>query len=293
MGIEKREEKLMRKFITDVHTHSTFSGDGVSPLSEMLETALKNGAAFYGVSEHFNYDIDPTTKTADEEIEIDEERYFHDARHLQEDYQGAMNVLIGAEFGYTSDKAAQAKYLEVYEKYRPDFIVNSIHAKDGWDYYSGKHFYTLSPSGERVLRERKEAYDEYFALVEESLDAPYPYDIIGHLGYVARYYPQTEREIVYAEHAEAIDRILKKIIEKDKILEANASVQGLEQNAVTGRDILERYYALGGRNVSYCSDAHQKSSILRGREAIVKELKEIGFTHLTVPCRGEKIKVEL
>lgn len=284
----------MQKFITDVHTHSTFSGDGVSPLSEMLETALGKGVAFYGVSEHFNYDIDPTTKPLGEEIEIDEARYFHDARHLQEDYQGAMNVLIGAEFGYTPSKEAQAKYLQIYQKYRPDFIVNSIHCKDGWDYYSGKHFYTLSPSGERVLRKKSEVYDEYFALVEESLDVPYPYDIVGHLGYVARYFPQTlGREIVYAEHAEAIDRVLKKIIEKDKILETNAAVQGLKQNAVTGRDILERYYALGGRNVSYASDAHQKSSILRGREEIVKELKEIGFTHLTVPCRGEKIKVEL
>ena len=44
--------------ITDIHTHSTFSADGRSPLSDMLARAAQLGAAYYGVSEHFDYDYE-------------------------------------------------------------------------------------------------------------------------------------------------------------------------------------------------------------------------------------------
>lgn len=282
----------MQKFLTDIHNHSDFSPDGVSKLSDMLAVAREKGVAFYGVSEHFDYDLGPEAK--EDWGVIDEAAYFHAARRLQEDYAGAMNVLVGGEFGYSEEKDAQGRYAATYKKYRPDFVVNSVHCKDGWDYSSQKMFYKENVDGTKTLRDGNEVYDEYFALVEKSLDAPYLYDIVGHLGYVARYAPEgMKKGIRYVEHAEAIDRILKKIIEKDKILEANAAKYELKQNAVTGRDILERYYALGGRKVSYASDAHQTSSILRGREGIVRELKEIGFTYLTVPCQGEHIKVEI
>ena len=46
----------MKKILTDVHTHSTFSADGKSPLSDMLATAYGKGLGIYGVSEHFDYD---------------------------------------------------------------------------------------------------------------------------------------------------------------------------------------------------------------------------------------------
>ncbi len=282
----------MKKLLTDVHTHSTFSCDGITPLKEMLECALKKGLAFYGVAEHFDYDL--ALEAKEDWTLIDPERYFHEARHLQEDYEGAMNVLIGGEFGYTDDIKAQEKYAEIYEKYRPDFVVNSLHCKDGWDYYSRKIMYVTNGNGETVLREKKDVYTDYLTLVERSLDAPYPYDIIGHFGYIARYWPiQSDMQLRYADHAEQIDRILKKIIQKDKILELNSSCRGLSQVAVTGEDILQRYYELGGRKVSFASDAHHKDAIARGREQVVELLKKVGFTYITVPCKGEHIKVEI
>ena len=47
----------MPTFLTDVHTHSTYSPDGISTLDNMLQTALEKGVAFYGVREHINYDM--------------------------------------------------------------------------------------------------------------------------------------------------------------------------------------------------------------------------------------------
>ena len=48
-----------------------------------------------------------------------------------------------------------------------------------------------------------------------------------------------------------------------------------------------------GRKVSYGSDAHGINRLADKREEVVAMLKEIGFTYITVPCRGEHIKVEI
>ena len=86
------------------------------------------------------------------------------------------------------------------------------------------------------------------------------------------------------------------IIQKNKILEING------KNFNSGKyvsatlpdfDMIERYFTLGGRNISYASDAHAPNQIIEGRKEIVARLKAIGFTHFTVPCRGEYIKIPL
>ena len=281
----------MATLLTDVHTHSTFSPDGISPLGEMMAAALEKGCAFYGVSEHVNYDMlvaEEDGRVYATERHTDVEDYFHTARHLQEDYAGAMNVLIGAEFGHTDDARAIAMYKSLIEKYRPDFIVNSIHTLGGVDYWSGDPYYETI-DGKRVARDKKEVYREYFALLLRSVEAEYDYDIIGHIGYPTRYAPYEDKSAPYGEYAQEIDAVLKGIIARDKILEVNAS--GAE--VLPNREIVERYYALGGRKVSYASDAHAAARIMKDCEKVVQMLKEIGFTYLTVPSKGEHIKVEI
>ncbi|MBE5745015.1 MAG: histidinol-phosphatase HisJ family protein [Clostridiales bacterium] len=278
----------MQKFLTDIHTHSKYSFDGKAELSEMLQVALEKGIAFYGVSEHFDYDA--YLFRGDCWV-ADAETYFHGARHLQEDYEGCMNVLIGAEFGYSDDERVQAFYKETVEKYRPDFAVNSVHALNGNDYYHLSPFYTETSDGKRVLREKKEVYKEYLRLIRKSLDAPYDYDIVGHIGYVTRYAPYEDKALSYRDYAEEVDDILLTIIRKGKIIELNTS-RG-KGAFLPSQELLRRYYELGGRNVSYGSDAHGVDAVAQGRDEAIAQLKEIGFTHITVPCKGEYIKVEI
>lgn len=278
----------MPKFLTDVHNHSTYSFDGVSPLEKMLETAQKKGVAFYGVSEHFDFDegrADGGTNA---------EEYFHGARHLQEDYAGVMNVLVGAEIGFSPLPEFIERNRALIEKYNPDFVVNSIHACGGEDYYQQNPFYQTTCEGVRVLRPKKETYREYLSLVRQSVDAPYAYDIIGHLGYPTRYAPYADKTLSVAEFKEEIDEILTAIIKRGKILEVNASNRLAPAfSPCASEEIVRRYFALGGRRVSYASDAHVTDSILRRRDDAVEMLREIGFTYITVPCRGEYIKVEM
>ncbi len=271
------------KFLTDMHTHTAFSADGVDGAKKMLAAAREKGVGFYGISDHIEFDQDLLRMPKAEALSylsFDEEEYFHALRHLQEDYEGVMNVAVGAEFGYTQKEKVQGRYELICKKYRPDFIINSVHGGDGLDF-----------AFQAFTEDKKEVYGAYLALVRKSLDAPYPYDIVGHIGYIARYVPFADKS--FRGFEKEIDDILKTIIQKDKILEVNTKTKGLEQKTLPSEDILKRYFELGGRKVSYGSDAHNTERIAEGRERAVEALKEIGFTYLTVPFRGEHIKVEI
>ncbi len=274
------------KFLTDMHTHSyPASHDAKNTLKEMLAAARRKGIAFYGVSNHFDYDYDIVLIPEGERKELlngDEEEYFHEARHLQEDYQGVMNVAVGAEFGYSDKAEVQGRYATTYEKYRPDYVINSVHGGDGVDF--ARHKFT---QGE------EETYRAYLRLIRRSLDVPYPYDIVGHIEYIVRYVPYANREISVERYREEIDDILKTIIAKDKILEVNTATKELPRITLPNERILRRYFELGGRKISYGSDAHFIERIGDKYAEISALLKEIGFTYLTIPFCGEHIKVDL
>jgi histidinol-phosphatase (PHP family) len=212
----------------------------------------------------------------------DEEEYFHALRHLQEDYAGVMNVLVGAEFGYSENTDVQGRYALTYEKYQPDYVINSVHSVNGQD------FAYVQPTGDK-----KTEYGRYLRLVRNSLDVPYHYDIVGHIGYVARYVSFENRDFDLDIFGEQLDDILKTIIAKGKILEVNSANKQLKNRTLPAEPIVARYYQLGGRNISFGSDSHFKERIGDKRDEVVEMLKRIGFTHITVPCKGEYIKVEL
>jgi histidinol-phosphatase (PHP family) len=285
-GKKWRGEQM--KFITDIHTHSYYSFDGIDLLKDIIAGAQERGVAFYGVSEHADYDIYLKHGASMHRI-LEEEEYFHEARHLQDDYAGVMNVLVGAELGYSPDERVCEGYKKLIETYAPDFIVNSVHSCKGDDYYDGVPYQNADGSP----RDIKAVYEEYLDLILSSVNAPYAYDIIGHIGYADRYAPSGSARITLAEYGDKIDAILQAIIEKNKILEVNTSTKNLPQITLPNERLLQRYYDLGGRNISFGSDAHETGRIADKFEDVVRMLKKIGFTHFTVPCKGEYIKVEM
>jgi HisJ family histidinol phosphate phosphatase len=117
-----------------------------------------------------------------------------------------------------------------------------VHGGDGLDF-----------AFQSFTEDKQAIYGAYLALVRKSLEVSYPYDIVGHLGYIARYVPFEDKSFVGFE--KEIDDILLTIIQKGKILEVNTAVKGLKQATLPSEDILKRYFSLGGRMVSLGSDA--------------------------------------
>lgn len=94
-------------------------------------------------------------------------------------------------------------------------------------------------------KEKRDAYNAYFQAVLASLDAPYPYDIVAHIGYCSRNAVYADPKIRYEDFSEILDRILYRIVEKDKILEINTSSKTAGSPFLPDTDILRRYYEMG------------------------------------------------
>lgn len=270
--------------LTDIHTHTTFSPDGKDDMETMINEAERLGISYYGIAEHFDYDYLVNNISFEDvpAIYTDAEAYFQTGRAMQKNAK--LHLLLGGEFGYTDNQKVVPLYQEIIETYHPDFIVNSIHTNGEYDYY----FMNLHPT-----RPQRVVYEEYLSLVRKSLDAPYPYDVVAHLCYASRYTSYQEPLFRYEDYPDEFDDILSTIIQKGKILEVNSSAKGSGSEFLPPRDILERYYELGGRQISIASDAHDKSRIMEKRELIVSVLKGIGFTYVTVPCKGKYLKIDL
>jgi len=261
--------------ITDIHTHTKFSPDGEDDIYAMVSAAKEKGVKYYGISEHFDYSLNFLTPAKD---------YFSCAFALK-NREKDINLLVGGEFGYSEGNAAANYYSLLIKEYNPDFIVNSVHSTDKGDYYYQAPYFG---------KDKMAAYEEYFALVLNSLSVPYRYDIVGHIGYCSRYAPYSEKKIIYSDFALVIDKILKGIIERDKILEVNSSASGSGGDFLPDKDIIERYFKLGGRNISFASDAHRTLDICRNRDKAIALLKNVGFEYITVPLGdGERIKIPL
>lgn len=274
------------KILTDVHTHTTFSADGHSSIFEQFARAKELGITYWGISEHFDYDyfVDNICYEGEVVAQTDAEKYFFTARKLQDENKNDMHILVGAECGFTRNRKVDAYYQSMIERFSPDFVVNSVHTNGKLDYFE---------AGVYEGKTKQEVYDDYLDLVRESLDVPYHYDIVAHIGYPTRAASYLDRVMHYADHAQKIDDILQTIIRKGKILEVNTSVKGLDTPFLPFVEIVERYYQLGGRAISYASDGHSTDRLCLGRERAVSELKRIGFTYITVPFRGKHIKVEI
>ena len=270
----------------DLHTHTFLSQDGREDMRKMIETAIGRGLVRYGTSEHFDYDYmrrNILLRGKPMPL-IDAGAYFKRARRLQKEFEGKIHYLVGCELAYDDSGLVKRLYMQTEEKYHPDYVINSVHTCLNADCYFPEFFDGKS---------KKFAYSAYLYRILESLDAPYAYDIVAHIGYCSRNATYTDPKLRYEEFSDVHDKILKKIVEKNKILEVNTSAKTAGSPFIPDTDILSRYYQLGGRKVIFASDAHDAGRIADKRELVAEKLKEIGFTHITIPVKGKQIELPL
>ena len=273
----------------DCHTHSIFSSDGELSIEKMTAIALEKGLSYLAVTDHVDFDgvglrpADIAARNAEIEAlkgqfpDIDISFGMEFGMKDKAAYEDAYGHVKDCHMDFV-DPAAQRRAKELIESTPFDVIINSVHFAGGLDLYFPEYF---------KGRTKKQAYELYLDTVYESLFAEFSFDIVGHLGYVTRQAPYPDKEIRLSESGEKIDRILKRIIASDKTLEVNTN-RGLNPNA----EILARYFELGGRNVSFGSDAHH-GGLCDGWDEAVKVLKDIGFSELSVFKRRKRESVPL
>ncbi len=229
--------------MTDLHIHTTLSHDGREEIENYIKEGIKNGDTKIGFSEHIDVSYGKTGTKFNEETLKETQNI---TLQLKEKYLDKIEILFGIEFGYTEEFK---KTLSVIEKnYQFDYIINSIHRIPEYGgFYHGTVFNKLN---------KKEAYGKYLETVLNSVNADYDFQILGHLGYAARYSTYEDKLIDLKNYSSLYTEILKTIIKKGVALELNTAVKTLPTIVLPHKEIIEKYLSLGGKMFTFGSDAH-------------------------------------
>lgn len=270
----------------DCHNHSLFSPDSTRPPEEGAAEAAKLGIKYLAYTEHMDLGF-PNDKRPEGEFIFNyliTGEYFRRINALESCALG-VEVCAGVEVGFTPEDVPEIT--EKLAQYPFGYVINSVHVCHGLDCYWKKYWEGYS---------RDSAYREYLSCVRESLDAPYKWDAVGHLGYISRPSPFERKTMRYSDFPDELDDILRTIIRKDKILEANSSVGSCAAEGticLPDISIFERYYELGGRKINFGSDSHRSGRTGYNYDTVAAALKNIGFDKWTIVKHGTEFTEDI
>ncbi|NLJ70131.1 MAG: 5-formyltetrahydrofolate cyclo-ligase [Clostridiaceae bacterium] len=276
--------KLMDR--VETHCHCTeFSPDCKRSFSDLIEEAEQKNFKIITLTDHYDKDIIagksyPGTKVG--ALPREGEWIFDLGEYVDFCFKeraklAAKNsdteLLIGLEVGY-QDYLANG-YIEVLPQYPFDLIIGSIHTmyRDDFAVY-----------GDSLYKQGKQkAYDEYLKALIEMTESGLDFDMLGHFDYVIRYSGFEDPKMYYRDHKELFDYLFKLLIEKGICLEVNTRTRyrqiisdGVDWG-MTDPEIFQRYYDLGGRMISFATDAHSTGELHCLISETVRALKKIGF----------------
>ncbi len=166
-----------------------------------------------------------------------------------------------------------------------DFVLMSVHAVDRCD---------ISEPGYFEGKTKEQAYRRYLEEVYDSVCKQTNYDSIGHIGYIRRYGPYTDRGMRYIDFPDVFDKILKRVIADGKGIEVNTS--GYRQNLggpIPDYDIVQRYCELGGQIITLGSDSHQVENIAHSFEQAKADLRALGVKKLAYFQRRKPVFISI
>lgn len=235
----------------DRHIHSKFSFDSSAEPKDIVAAAEAMNLDEIVITDHVDYGFVPL---------IDFDEYFTVWNSIRKNSK--VKIKIGVEVGYNPEYNREAAKL--LKSFPFEFVVNSIHAVNGVDLYYSEFY-----DG----KTREEAYREYLNAVLLSIDVPYEYNSVGHIGYVERCSPFNPVAIDANEFTE-MRKIAEALVRRGVVPEINTSGATLNQPR---KDFLKLYKSVGGKAVVTSSDAHTPNMIGKNIELASNLAQSLGL----------------
>ena len=223
----------------DCHLHSRYSPDarnaGMISADEIADTVRKKNLRGFIVTDHL--DVGHWDGYV-----IDFVKYFDEWERVRRENKD-LTIHIGLEVGFEKETAKETN--RIIRDLPLEYVINSVHYYKSNGYGNGK----ISK------------YTEYLEAVLASVDAPYDFSTIGHLGFVERYapYPADENIMDYETFRPLLDEIIIRAIERGVRFEENTNSDGA--TTMPRADFLAAYKAAGGTRPAVGSDAHTHDKI--------------------------------
>ena len=254
----------------DCHVHTERSPDSTQPLDEICETAIARGLTGIAVTDHAEIwhleDQDVFRQTAASAA---------DARAAAVRYGDRLRVSTGVEIAEAQDDPETAAKILALADF--DVVLGSCHSVAYLD-WPPTRFYDRVPFdalSDELLTGFLDLYFQRILHIAEEDDI----DVLAHLTCPLRYIVgRYHRTVDLRRWSEIVDAVLRALIRREKALEVNASgIGNYYGDWMPHREILERYYALGGRLVTLASDAHTASRVGNAFPETAEMLRDIGF----------------
>lgn len=254
----------------DSHVHSCHSPDSQQPFQEICQLALEKGLRGISITDHADMWFLEEFHTFEEL-----KGSIADAKAANAYYGNRLKVFCGVELAeFQDDPQSGEKILNLTDYDVVLSSVHSLHFEDWDDAYSKVCFDEAAAPESKIMR----FLDAYFTKLRR-MAAGDDYDILTHLTCPLRYINgKYGRKIDIHPFKDQITEVLQTLIRREKSLEINTSgINSFYGAFMPEQEILEEYYALGGRLITLGSDAHTANRLGNAFPEAAAMLKKIGF----------------
>ena len=265
----------------DSHLHTDRSPDSAVPIDVYAALAVERGIAELAITDHV--DFDPRDPAYEYATFADRERTVREAAERWA--ERGVTIRFGAELTYNTSWEADVREHVAHHHY--DFTIGSVHD------WPGSPYAPVRVAAWAQGRSLDEIVTPYFEQVAAAARSGL-FDTIGHLDVVKRYLNPHVRPADLAARPDLLEPALHALVESGTALEMNTS--GLRhpvRETYPTAPTVERFRALGGRNVTVGSDAHRADAFAFGLEEGYRILARAEFEELTFRRGGSRVAVAL
>lgn len=249
----------------DYHIHSSLSADCSVDMLAMATAAQAKGLKDICFTEHIDFDF-PSEEDVDFSVDFD--AYQNTFEAVSAAFPD-VRIRKGIEAGL--ETVSLDRYPALLDGKDLDFIGASVHIVFERDPYY--------PSFWQDVDQRR-AYDEYMRLLIETAKASEIYDVLSHIGYIAKFCPHKDRLFRYTDYSDTIDILLRLLIERGKGIEVNTNGLLMTPSTMPETAIIRRYHELGGEIITVGSDAHTEEIVGYRVPETLAVLSDIGFRYI-------------
>ncbi len=234
-------------------------------MERSCERALEIGLPALAFTEHADF---VTLHKGQHSVDI--AGYHDEIERCRAKFKG-LRVLSGVELGephwFPGETAA------VMAAGKLDRVLGSIHCVrlDG-EVVDASQFKTRAPA------EQAEAVAEYFRETLRMVESSQPFEVVAHLDYPKRYWPEGGVPYREEDYEEQIRAVLVAAARRGCVLEVNTTRgQSDERKLCPGPTVVRWWHELGGVAVSFGSDAHEPDQIGGGFQLATRVVEAAGF----------------
>jgi histidinol-phosphatase (PHP family) len=215
-------------------------------MEDMVKAAIEKNISEIAITDHFDPDYPDNTMP----FGLDFPSYHEEMERVSNLYKDKIKIIKGIEIGIQGGETTK-KCCDAVSAYPYDFVLGSFHSAHGA---------TLDQRVYHRNRNNRQATEDYYNYVYETIRVFDDFDVLGHLNVIDRYVDEIQDEKYYMDYVEAI---LKLLVEKGKGLEINTSSfrYGLGDRTTPPLNFLKLYVELGGEIITAGSDAHYPKDV--------------------------------